>query len=183
MNELDDLRFEIIRGAMYHDDLERHYARLHRWIMFIVIFSGTAAAANMLPAQPILWWPWAEPSKPVLALLLSLLSTLAGTVDIVWDVSGKARLHSSLKRQAYDLLADCEDADCDARQMRQRIVRTLVDEPPILHAANALAFNGAAQNMDYRRRSRITPSQRFWRHWRAYDPTDFPEYSLPARTE
>jgi hypothetical protein len=73
--------------------------------------------------------------------------TLTGLLDLVFDVSGKARLHASLRRRVYDLLARAEDPARTVDSLREHAVRTYADEPPCMHAANMIAYNGAMESM------------------------------------
>jgi hypothetical protein len=75
MTELSDreqFQIDCLRSARYHEDRERFFARAHRAAMFVVVVSGTASFAFVR-------------ATPFLAALI----TLAGLLDLVFDVSGK----------------------------------------------------------------------------------------------
>src|ERR1019366_2552960 len=113
----DEFVVECLRNARYHEDRERYFARIHRTAMFIVVASGTATFA------------WVK-AAPYLAGLI----TLAGLLDLVFDISGKARLHASLRRRVYDILAQAEDPTRTIESLREQTVRVYADEPPCMHA-------------------------------------------------
>jgi hypothetical protein len=86
--------------------LERFFARIHKGAMFFVVASSTATFA------------WVK-AAPYFAGII----TLAGLLDLVFDVSGKARLHASLRRRIYDLLAQAEDPLRSDESLREQAVR------------------------------------------------------------
>jgi hypothetical protein len=92
ISDRDSLYIECLRVTRYHEDRERYFARWHKFAMFVVVVSGTATFANWASL------PW-----------IGAVVTLAGLLDLVFDVSGKARLHASLRRRVYDIMAQMED--------------------------------------------------------------------------
>lgn len=166
LTDLDGIRFDCVRGALYHEDRERHYALMHRAIMFVTIATSMAAIAD--PLRDL--FPWT-------AVAFQFSAGLAAVVDLVWDVSGKARLHANLKRGAFELLADADENDADCAKLRIRITRSLADEPPTMHAVNAWAFNKAARTLGRPDdcRVEITPRQVAFRHWWSFSEATFPD--------
>lgn len=158
LDERVSFRISLVRNAHYHEDRERFFARLHRVAMFIVVASGTASFA-FVRATPL----WAG------------VTTLAGLIDLVFDVSGKARLHASLRRRIYDLLAQSEDDTRPLPQLREQAVRIYADEPPCMHAVNALAYNAAmlAFNRPQKYLFEIRPFYRIVRHWYSFTSAQF----------
>jgi hypothetical protein len=154
-------KFQIscLRDARYHEDRERFFARLHKITMFVVVAAGTAAIAPI--EQKSFWFP--------------AIITLAGLVDLVFDVSGKARLHASLRRRIYELLAQAEDETSDISKLRQHAIGVYADEPPCMHGANALAYNGAMEALERPRelQLKITWLQRALRNVWPYPATTF----------
>ncbi len=124
----DEFVIDCLRNARYHEDRERFFATIHKIAMFIVVMSGTATFA------------WAKQ-----AALFAGFVTLAGALDLVLDISGKARLHAALRRRIYDVLAQAEDPEKKLEILREQAVRIYADEPPCMHAANIIAFNGAME--------------------------------------
>lgn len=158
LTERDSFRISLVRNAHYHEDRERFFARLHRIAMFVVVASGTASFA-FVKATP----------------LFAGVITLAGLIDLVFDVSGKARLHASLRRRIYDVLAQSEDDVRPLAQLREQAVRIYADEPPCMHAVNALAYNAAmlAFNRPQKYLFEIKPLYRIMRHWYSFTTVKF----------
>jgi hypothetical protein len=73
MTGAERTQFECIKNAAYHDDRERHFARLHKFIMFVVVLSGTAAFGAIVGKEG------------VLASAFALLSTAAAILTAVLD--------------------------------------------------------------------------------------------------
>jgi hypothetical protein len=158
LSDRDALRISLVRNAHYHEDRERFFARVHRVAMFIVVASGTASFAFVS-------------ATPYLAGII----TLTGLVDLVFDVSGKARLHASLRRRIYDVLAQAEDESRTVAQLKEQAVRIYADEPPCMHAVNALAYNAAmlAYGRPQDRLFKMEPWHRFLRHWFSFASVKF----------
>jgi hypothetical protein len=162
----EEFVIECLRNARYHEDRERFFARIHRTAMFIVVVSGTATFA------------WVKAAHYLTALL-----TLAGLLDLVFDVSGKARLHASLRRRVYDILAQAEDPARSIEGLREQAVSVYADEPPCMHAANLIAFNGAMDSL-HRPRSlkyKIGWHHRLFRHVWPFASTEFKTYGDVSR--
>jgi hypothetical protein len=161
LSERDSLRISLVRNAHYHEDRERFFARTHRVAMFVVVASGTASFAF-------------AKSTPIFAGII----TLTGLIDLVFDVSGKARLHASLRRRIYDVLAQAEDESRSVAQLREQAVRIYADEPPCMHAVNALAYNAAmlAFNRPHKYLLKIDPYYRILRHWLSFASVKFKTY-------
>jgi hypothetical protein len=127
--------------------------------MFVVVAAG---AASIVPLEKQYW-------------ILPAIITLAGLVDLVFDVSGKARLHASLRRRIYDLLAQAENETSDICKLREQAIGVYADEPPCMHAVNALAYNGAMAAFDRPLKFHLKLSwhQRFFRNLWAFAETEF----------
>ncbi len=68
--------------------------------------------------------------------------TAAGLIDLVFDVSGKARLHGTLRKQFFSIFAEAKPSS-DIGELTGRMEAIFADEPPIMHAVNALSYNTA----------------------------------------
>jgi hypothetical protein len=162
----EEFVIDCLRNARYHEDRERFFARIHKGAMFFVVASGTATFA------------WVK-AAPYFAGII----TLAGLLDLVFDVSGKARLHASLRRRIYDLLAQAEDPSRSDESLREQAVRVYADEPPCMYAANIIAFNGAMEflhrpkNLQYK----IEWYHRLLRHVWPFASTEFKTYGELAK--
>jgi hypothetical protein len=134
--------------------------------MFCVVASGTATFA----------WVRAAP-------YFAGLITLAGLLDLVFDVSGKARLHASLRRRVYDILAQAEDPTRTVESLREQAVRVYADEPPCMHAANLIAFNGAMDSLHrpHALKYKIEWYHRLFRHVWPFASTEFKTFAELAR--
>lgn len=127
ITERQKFQINCFRNARYHEDRERFFARWHKTTMFIVVAAGAASFAS-IEAK---YW------------ILPAIITLSGLVDLVFDVSGKARLHAALRRRIYEILAQAEDERSDLVKLREQAIAIYADEPPCMHAANKLAYNEA----------------------------------------
>ena len=155
-------KFNCIRNAAYHEDREHYYASVHRWLMFIVVALGTLSIGASLAHENI----WAS--------LGTLIAVLAGLFDVVWNVDGLAREHSILRRRCYDLLARMEAGE-PLDVLQAAFARVVADEPPAMHAVNALAFNAAVDALGRPKDQKyvLTRRQIFFRHIFRYRPNEF----------
>jgi hypothetical protein len=160
--ERDELGFDCIRGMLYHEDREQFYARRSKWILFLVTVLGAGAfskASLSVGLQP----EWS-----------GLLVAILGAANLSFDWPEKARLHSKLKQDTASMLADLSLPTCDVAAVRARIDRSSGEEPPTMHAVNALAYINACQSRGkINTQMKIDRCQRFTRHWFAYSPSDF----------
>jgi hypothetical protein len=163
MTEAERTQFECIKNAAYHDDRERHFTRLHKLIMFVVVLSGTAAFGAIVGKEGA----WAS--------FFALLSTAAGVADLVFDLDGRARLHATLKRRCYDLLARANLGE-DLRAINAAVTRMYADEPPTMHAVNSVAFNAAVDALGRPPGQKyvLKPWQIGLRHWWPFRANEFP---------
>jgi hypothetical protein len=166
---LDDrtaFQIECLKNARYHEDREIFFARIHKLTMLIAVLGGTAAFAFVSQFK-----------------IFAGLVTIAGVTDLVFDVSGKARLHAALRRRVYDLLAQSEDASRDLAALKEQAVRIYADELPCMHAVNALAYNAAMQAFGRPEKYQFPVSvwHRALRHWWPFTVDDFRTYDELAK--
>jgi hypothetical protein len=168
LSDREEFVIDCLRNARYHEDRERFFARIHRTAMFVVVASGTATFA------------WLK-AAPYFAAVI----TLAGLLDLVFDISGKARLHASLRRRVYDVLAQTEDPKRSIEGLREQAVRIYADEPPCMHAANFIAFNGAMDvlHRPHAFKYKIEWYHRLLRHVWPFASTQFKTYGDLAKGE
>ncbi len=137
--ERHNLRFGLRELIAYHAMREQALARLNRFLTGLQVFLGTSAIAlmtNILPINPA----W-----------LVVASALAGVVLLVVDPAGGARDHRALRSRYHNLLADVEECDGSAeelRSLRAKKERVTADSPPSYRGVQAIAFN-AAVNATY----------------------------------
>jgi hypothetical protein len=158
ITEREAFQITLLRNSHYHEDRERFFAWWHKVTMFVVVLG---AIATFAPIDK--YW------------IAALVIAFAGLVDLVFDVSGRARLHASLRRRIYDLLAEAQDNDVDLTKMRKRAIDVYADEPPCMHAVNALAYNSAMASFErpQKLQLRIRWWQRIFRNVWPFPETDF----------
>lgn len=161
-SEIDpELEFKIrcLSSALYHDDRERFFAWVHRGAMFFVVAFGTAAIS---------------PLKDTFPHALPAAITLTGLLDLVFDLSGKARLHATLRKQIYGVLADVGHEPLP--NLERRLVLIYSDEPPCMGAANAVAYNRAMRSYGRPEKHlvKITWWESLLRHIVPFAPAHFP---------
>jgi hypothetical protein len=163
--EIELIRFEALKGTYYHEGLEAHYDRIHRWLLFIITLLGTATAAQLFSSF----------SKGTLAV--GLATTVVGLVDLVFDLSGKARTHGFLRRRFIEVGAFCEHATWTPSSLRERIQSTYADEPPQFHGANAIAYNNAYRTLHDNKESGklldVPKHVHMLRNWCRFESHDF----------
>jgi hypothetical protein len=163
-----ELVIECLRNARYHEDRERFFSWVHKSAMFVVVAAGTASFAS-LKAEP----QWAA------------IITLTGLLDLVFDISGRARLHGSLRRRFYDLPAQSEIPTISDESLREQATRIYGDEPPCMHAANVIAYNGAMDSFHRPRKYlyKIEWYHRLLRHVWPFASTQFKTFGELATTD
>ncbi|UYT57737.1 hypothetical protein OHI65_14800 [Brucella sp. MAB-22] len=137
--ERHNLRFGLRELIAYHAMREQALARLNRFLTGLQVFLGTSAIAVMTNTVAI------NPAWLVVA------SALAGVVLLVVDPAGGARDHRALRSRYHNLLADVEECDGSAeelRSLRAKKERATADSPPSYRGVQAIAFN-AAVNATY----------------------------------
>ncbi|OLP56646.1 hypothetical protein BJF92_11180 [Rhizobium rhizosphaerae] len=137
----DLIRFNVLRNALYHTSRRLTFERWNRWCNLAVLLLGASAFAEASRRLQI----------SEIALYTGFATALIGGLQLVFDFAGKARDHQALQRDYYHLLADieeCTDATDAVRAAWQgRISRIAADEPPMLRALDAKAYNDALAGM------------------------------------
>jgi hypothetical protein len=130
--------------------------------MFVVVASGTAALSPFTHSYPFLF---------------PAITTLTGLIDLVFDVSGKARLHAALRKQIFGVLADA-DGSSDINALERRLTLIYADEPPCIYAVNAVAYNNAMISYGRPRKHfmKIDFWPRFLRNWWPFAANSFKTY-------
>jgi hypothetical protein len=78
-----------------------------------------------------------------------IFSALAGVVQLVVDPSGGARDHRALRVRYHNVLADYEESEQDAkdlRSLRGKMQRVFADAPPAYRVVQAIAYNTAVNS-------------------------------------
>ncbi|RJE84009.1 hypothetical protein [Paracoccus onubensis] len=137
----ENIRFNVLRNALYHTARRRTMERWNRIFNFLVIALGTAAVGNALV-------DWG-----VQAYWGGMAVAITGALQLVLDFGGQARNHQLLQRDYYLLLADIEEILEATEEQRAswqgRMIRITADEPPMLRAIDAKAYNDAIDATGY----------------------------------
>jgi hypothetical protein len=128
--DVDSARFSAFMNGAYHADREAFLDGVHRWLMFAVIVLGASALTDMLSSH----------SK----LIVTGLGALAGTFDLVFDLSTRARKHGYLRRDYFGQAAKLTEGSISPAQAEAAMLMLAADEEPPFYAAMALAENWAS---------------------------------------
>ena len=135
--DADNIRFNALRNALYHTARRRHFERLGRWLNLAIILLGVAAIADPLKLIG------------VSAAWIGVAVALVGALQLVFDFSRQARDHQALQRDYYRLLAEIEATivpdPSELSRWRGEMIRITADEPPVLRAIDAKAYNDAIE--------------------------------------
>ncbi len=127
-----DLEFYLAVEVHYHRSRQAWLSAAHRWMMFVAILFGTAAAAQLFP------------------MFAGFSVACAAAADLCFDFVGRAAQHSDLARRYLGLARDLAGARQD-KTACQKILAALIDisgdEPPVYTAAKELAHNLAIQGL------------------------------------
>jgi hypothetical protein len=150
MSELHDrenIRFNVLRNALYHTARRRTLERWNRIFNFLVVVLGATAVGDFLVRFEI------QQSDVGMAV------AVIGALQLVFDFGRQSRDHQSLQRDYYALLADIEatveDSDEIRAQWFSRMIKITGDEPPTLRALDAKAYNDALDAMELPRSERL----------------------------
>lgn len=175
----EEIALDALRNACYHEDRASFFAMVHRWMMFFVVLTGSTAFVAIAGFLPD-WW------KAQALALAGPLGAVIGLFDLVFDPTGKARLHDRLRRESILMRADVQDCRISDGALEGALTRLYADDPPTMHAANALAYNRAMEAHGRERADLLKVG--FWarkfRHIMPFDVESFPSYrdlSLAAK--
>jgi hypothetical protein len=163
LTEAEKIQFSLLRNATYHEDRASFFAFSHRLFMFLVVAFGTGSFGASLTGGDERWH--------LAITVCAAIATLAGLVDLLWNVDGNARDHTRLR----DLAARLEASESPAL-LRSELLRMVGEEPPAMYAVDALAFNRAVDAMGR------PPGQKYFlknwqvalRNWWRFRPNEFP---------
>lgn len=130
----ENVTFDILRSALYHDLRQRKLSRVNRFAMFLNILFGSAAVAAF------------GAEYPLIGQVFGVLIAVIGAASIVWDFGGRSGQHGELKRRFYALLADAERG-IDPDTLRASMTVIYGEEPPINSRDNRRAHNQAGESM------------------------------------
>ncbi|MEE2635494.1 MAG: hypothetical protein VX940_14445 [Pseudomonadota bacterium] len=155
-NDAQSFIFNALRNALYHTAQRRTNEATARWLNFAVIVLGAATVADLLA-------PWG-----IKVVHLGGLTTVIGALQLTFDFGGKARTHQMLQHDYYQALADfqalTEPAENDIAEANSRLTTIMANEPPIMKAVDAKAYNDAIDATGF-----FAQNQRlkvpWWHHW------------------
>jgi hypothetical protein len=116
-------------NGKYQADREGFLDRSHRYLMFFVIVSGAVSVTTLLPA-PVVAWAGAG-------------AAMAGALDLLFDLSVRARVASYLRKGYFEVAAKLEEGIITPAQAQAQMLRFAAEEEPPYSAAHALAENWA----------------------------------------
>jgi len=128
------LEFELLRSAMYHDMREHWYGLINRTFIFFTLVLGTSTVAAFGASYPLY--------GKIAGLMIAVISALT----LVWDFSGRSKVHFDLKRRFYTLLSEFQSG-VTAEEINASMTLIYADEPPTMHSVNALAHNAAGRSI------------------------------------
>ena len=128
----DAVRIGCLTNARYHASREAFLDSVHRWFMFGVIALGAAAVVDLF-------------SISLRGIFAAGAATL-GALDLTFDLSNRARLHSLMKRRYFELLADLSEGRTNLKEAESLLNRYSADEGPSYQALLTASRN-AAQEM------------------------------------
>jgi hypothetical protein len=133
--QIADLRFDLLRNALYHTARGQFFDWCMRALNFLVIVLGATAISDWVPN----------------AKLLAGGAALAGAIQLVADFSGLARLHGYLQRRCYELLSELETetepTEKKIAAIRGKLTALYGEEPPPMRALDAIAYNAACDSV------------------------------------
>lgn len=127
---LEQAKVCALLNGRYHADREAWFDWCHRILMFGVILGGSSALLDI--------WPWAKAGAALSAVALS-------TLDLVFNLSDRARNHSYLRKRYFAVAADLEGRRASASKAQADMMLLAADEEPPYYAVHALAENWAIQ--------------------------------------
>jgi hypothetical protein len=143
----ENIRFNVLRNALYHTARRRALERWNRTFNFLIVVLGAAAVGDMLSKFGM--------DQTFVGLAVAVI----GALQLVFDFGRQARDHQSLQRDYYALLADIaaevDESDIKLAEWYSRMIRITGDEPPNLRALDARAYNDAADAMELPRDERL----------------------------
>ena len=144
---VENVRFNVLRNALYHTGRRMAFERWNRFFNFLVVVLGAAATGGIITEIGInaIW-----PAGAV---------AVVGAAQLVFDFGRMSRDHQTLQREYYHLLADIEQniapTQQDVAAWYAKMTRIAGDEPPVLRAKDAKAYNDAIDALEWGREERL----------------------------
>ncbi len=81
--------------------------------------------------------------------MLGIATTAIATFQPVFDFGGRASEHSYLQKRCFELLAELEGTEDSGgaivRTLKSKMTNLFADEPPMMMALDAIAYNSQLQ--------------------------------------
>lgn len=170
-DRLVNIRFNVLRNALYHTARRLRFERLNRFMNFAVVLLGAAAFSDILKGLSI--------SQHWIGAAVAAIAA----AQLAFDLGGMARTHQQLQRDYYNLLADIEvTIHPDEQQCAQwyaSMVRIAADEPPIMRAVDAKAYNDAHASMELHADDRLVIPIRHmvFKNWCSFEGYTYQKFS------
>ena len=163
MRNIEDVKFDALRNAIYHTARREFFDRVNKLMNFFVIVLGAAIIGKVGHGYGL--------TEDGLAFVV----TIVATIQLVWDLSARARDHQFLQRRFYEVLSDIEKkgaaalpADFDAV-----LLSLYGEEGPQMRALDAIAFNAASDSLGRSETLEVTWFQSVTRHLIAHYGASF----------
>ncbi len=168
ISDITKFEIECLNNAKYHEDREQFFSFANKLALFFIVLSGTAALS---------------PLKTIYPNLFAIVITVLGLLNLVFNISDKAKLHGGLRKDTYNVLADLK-IGMDISSLQKRLVLLYADEPPVMYAVSAIAYNSAMKSLDRPRNFLVKVSwwARFWRHIWPYSANSFKTFEELGKT-
>lgn len=151
------IRFTCLRLSTYHQYRRSYLDRWHRWLLFVVVISGTAAFSG-------------EPE-------LAAIAVVAGLADLVFALSDRARDHEFLYRRVVRLLGQVTaDPDPSHSPEWQKELHSIYADAPPNHfrALDAWCHNLVVKQIGGNEFLRIRWHQRLLKNLLTFTGAKFP---------
>ena len=125
---LNQIRYPCMMNMEYHAAREAWLDLVHRWLMFAVIVAGAVAFVDV-------WHPmhWIGP----------IISVLAGSLDLTFDLSNRARSHARFRERYGEIMASARQDPENRVALQAKLDQLSGEEEPPYHVVLALCAERA----------------------------------------
>jgi len=166
-----NLLFGIRRSIRYHNRRCKFFDGFNLFVNAVNILFGSAVVVSVLSSM-----------NKTLSLSIALSVTAFTTLNLLFNTSIKARLHSDLARRFIELEKKLVVAgeDIKTEDLNKFIAERLdieADEPPVLRVLNCICHNELSRAMGYSKEHFV--SIKFYQRW-ASQFIDINEHSISS---
>lgn len=140
-----DLVFDLLRNMRYHAAREAWFAGWSKFSQFLSVLFGTAAGVTLLSTL------FTPEVRVFVSAALGFFVAIITTLNLVFDLSGAARLHAGIRQRFAAVLANIEAEPILDRtsiaSARAEMAKIYGDEPPVKMAVDALAWNETRRSL------------------------------------